>query len=201
MNKFTLDPTEAALIVIDMQEFACGGIEKPRQGELERVIDTINRLAGTSRDRGIPVIWVRQNINTFKDGDDGGFYGLFHDEDRTRMIMDYGPGTEIAGSMNPDLERDHVVFKNRYSAFLSKPPELQLKLEELGRRQLLITGIAANVCVESTLRDAMQLDYEVILVSDGTMGTDDEAYRSTVNNTRMFFGDVLKAEEIIKQLR
>jgi len=45
---------------------------------------------------------------------------------------------------------------------------------------------ANNICVESTLRDAMQLDYEVILVSDGTTATDDILRESTLANTYHF---------------
>lgn len=62
-----------------------------------------------------------------------------------------------------------------------------------------ITGIAANVCVESTLRDAMQLDYEVILISDGTTATSDTAL-NTLENTYNFFGDVYTASDIIQTL-
>ena len=103
--------------------------------------------------------------------------------------------------MDVDYNRDHVVFKNRYSAFLSKPPELGDKLESLSRTQLLIAGIAANVCVESTLRDAMQLDYEVVLVSDGTTAPEAAALQNTLYNTRLFFGDVQTADEIAIKLR
>jgi ureidoacrylate peracid hydrolase len=115
--------------------------------------------------------------------------------------MNLCQGTEIYREMDVDYSHDHVVFKNRYSAFLSNPPELRDKLEALGRKQLLIAGIAANVCVESTLRDAMQLDYEVILVSDGTTSPDEAALQNTLTNTRLFFGDVQITDEIAVNLK
>jgi ureidoacrylate peracid hydrolase len=96
---------------------------------------------------------------------------------------------------------DHVVFKNRYSAFLSNPPELREKLDCLKRKQLIVAGIAANVCVESTVRDAMQLDYEVVLVSDGVTTFDEALLESTLMNTKCFFGDVRTTEEIMEALR
>ena len=77
---------------------------------------------------------------------------------------------------------------------------MQDRLEALGRTQLLVAGIAANVCVESTIRDAMQLDYEVILVSDGTTASDEGALQNTLTNTRLFFGDVRTADEIAASL-
>jgi ureidoacrylate peracid hydrolase len=102
--------------------------------------------------------------------------------------------------MNFDPVRDHIVFKDRYSAFLSDPPELQEKLDSLQRSQLIIAGVAANVCVESTVRDAMQMDYEVVLVSDGVTAPDQTFVDSTLRNTRLFFGDVRSAEEIASAL-
>jgi ureidoacrylate peracid hydrolase len=114
--------------------------------------------------------------------------------------MNHGTGTELYQDMHFSPSSDHVVFKNRYSAFLSNPPELHQKLGSLKRTQLLIAGIAANVCVESTVRDAMQLDYELVLVSDGVTATDDSMLESTLTNTRLFFGDVRSAGEIIESL-
>jgi len=200
MKRFTLDPHKAVLIIIDMQEFSCAMEDEWSRAALDSVVEGINQLACACRKSDIPVIWVRHNIHSKGNLNDGGFFQLFHDEKRTRAVMDYGSGTEIFSGMNVDTAQDHIVFKNRYSAFLAKPPELQRKLEELGRKQLLITGIAANVCVESTLRDAMQLDYEVILVSDGTAGTDEMSYHNTIKNTQLFFGDVQSTADIISDI-
>jgi len=200
MTKFSLDSDKAVLVIIDMQEFSCAIEDKSLRLALDRVVICINRLADACRKLNIPVIWVRHNLHSKGHVNDGGFFQLFHDEKRTRAVMDYGKGTEIFSGMDVDTTRDHIVFKNRYSAFLAKPPELQHKLKELDRKQLLITGIAANVCVESTLRDAMQLDYEVILVSDGTIGTDETSYQNTIKNTRLFFGDVQSSADIIRDI-
>jgi len=195
-NVFSPDVRRAAFVVIDMQNFSCAPADGKSMPGIAAVVERINRLAGVCRKKGVPVIWVRQNITTIGDTDDGGFHRIFHDDDRTRSITNRCVGTEINREMDIDFSCDHVVFKNRYSAFLSNPPELRQKLEELGRTQLLIAGVAANVCVESTLRDAMQLDYEVILLSDGTTAPDDEALKMTLANTRQFFGDVRTTDEI-----
>ncbi len=192
-----LDPNKAVLVIIDMQKFSCAVEDESLRLALDQVVLHINRLAGVCRKLNIPIIWVRHNLHSTEHGNDGGFFQLFHDKNRTRSVMDYSEGTEIFSEMEVNAARDHVVFKNRYSAFLANPPELQHKLTELGRQQLLITGIAANVCVESTLRDAMQLDYEVILVSDGTIGTDETSYQNTIRNTQLFFGDVRSSDDII----
>jgi ureidoacrylate peracid hydrolase len=200
-NLFVLNPQKTAFVIIDMQNFSCApevGNSLPR---INKVITQINRLADFCREKGIPVIWVRHNITSAGTADDAGFYSLFHDKDHTKSAMDLGKGTEIYPGMHRDPSRDHVVFKNRYSAFLSKPPELREKIDSLRKTQLIFAGVAANVCVESTVRDAMQLDYEVVLVADGVTTFDNALLESTLVNTRLFFGDVRTTEDIMRELR
>ena len=201
-NRFVLDAPKASLVIIDMQNFSCA----PENGEvlphLNQVITQINKLADFSRQIGIPVIWVRHNINitTDQDGTDAGLYPVFHNMTQVKSASNRSNGTEIYPLMHFDPASDYVVYKNRYSAFRSNPPELRKKLESLNRTQLIVTGIAANVCVESTLRDAMQLDYEVVLVSDGVTAINETLLESTLMNTRLFFGDVRITKEVMEAL-
>ncbi len=197
---FPLKAAGSAFVIIDMQNFTCA----PRGGgalpNIHQVVKNINRLVDFCRERKIPVIWVRQNITSGPTGDDGGLYRLFHDPERLSDEMNRGVGTEIFPAMSFDPARDHVVFKNRYSAFLARPPELKEKLDALKVNRLIVAGIAADVCVESTVRDAMQFDYEVVLVSDGVAAEDALRLRNTLEIVRRFFGDVRTAEEIIGEL-
>jgi ureidoacrylate peracid hydrolase len=183
-----------------MQNFSCAPAKGESLPNIDRVVTKINMLADFFRRIGVPVIWVRHNFNITSDsaGTDAGLYPAFHDISDLGSVSNLSSGTEIYPGMHYDPTVDHVVFKNRYSAFLSNPPELRERLESLQRTQLVIAGIAANVCVESTVRDAMQLNYEVVLVSDGVTASDETLLESTLTNTRLFFGDVRTAEEIIE---
>jgi ureidoacrylate peracid hydrolase len=116
-------------------------------------------------------------------------------------ICNKGKGTEIFRDMHVNPVKDHIVFKNRYSAFLSNPPELRQKLESLHRTQLIMTGVAANVCVESTARDAMQLDYEVTVVADATASPDTTLLKNTLKNITLFFGDVRSTDEVVEEFK
>lgn len=62
---------------------------------------------------------------------------------------------------------DLVVIKTRYSGFAGTTLDSQLRTR--GIRYLFFVGIATNVCVESTLRDAYFQDYWPILLVDGAM--------------------------------
>ncbi|MCD4823869.1 MAG: cysteine hydrolase [Phycisphaerae bacterium] len=199
-HQFTLTAAKAAFVIIDMQNFSCApsdGGSLPRIGE---VITQINKLADFCRGLHIPVIWVRQNITTDAAGMNAGLYPSFHDSRRVKEVCNLGDGTAIYPKMHFDPSADHVVFKNRYSAFRSNPPALREKLDLLMRKQLIIAGIAANVCVESTVRDAMQLDYEVILISNAVTAQSAILLEATLTNTRLFFGDVRTSEEIVEEL-
>jgi ureidoacrylate peracid hydrolase len=201
-NLFVLNASKACFVIIDMQNFSCAPANGEPLPHIDQVITKINMLADFFRRIGVPVIWVRHNINTTADqaGTDAGLYPAFHDVNNTKMVSNLGSGTGIFPAMHYDPAADYVVFKNRYSAFLSNPPQLQRKLESLRRTQLVFAGIAANVCVESTLRDAMQLDYEVVLVSDGVTASNETLLQSTLTNTRLFFGDVRTANEVMEAL-
>ena len=197
---FTIEPGRAALVLIDMQKFACSPTHGSPFPGIATVIRNINRLAAECRKQRIPVIWVRQNITLDAKGHNAGLYSRFHKPSGLKDMANLGEGTEIGEGLLYDVNSDYEVFKNRYSAFLSRPPELENLLERLGRDQLIIGGVAANVCVESTLRDAMQLDYEVILVSDATTSFDAVLLEATLVNTQLFFGDVRNTGEVLKDL-
>ena len=196
-NLFVLDAKQAALVIIDMQNFACAPIGREPLPRIDTIIQQINHLVDFCRETSIPIIWVQHNFTITDKLDNSGLFPLFHNKEHMGDIANHEKGTDIYAAMHFDSIQDHVVFKNRYSAFLSDPPELHTLLKRLKKRQLLIAGVAANVCVESTLRDAMQLDYEVTLVSDGTTATDVMLLESTLRNTYHFFGDLRTAEDII----
>ena len=63
-----------------------------------------------------------------------------------------------------------------------------------------MTGTVTNVCCESTARDAMMLDYRVIMLSDGNASLTDEEHAAALNNFLLFFGDVMTTDEAVARL-
>jgi ureidoacrylate peracid hydrolase len=72
---------------------------------------------------------------------------------------------ELVGELQP-RPGDHVVPKTRYSGFCGTDLDNLLRARNV--RHLIFTGIATNVCVESTLRDAYHREYFCVLVADAT---------------------------------
>jgi ureidoacrylate peracid hydrolase len=82
---------------------------------------------------------------------------------------------------------DIVIPKPRYSAFYNT--QLDSILRARGIRTLVFTGIATNVCVESTLRDGFFLEYFGIVLEDAThQAGPDFVQKAALYNIETFFG-------------
>ena len=68
-------------------------------------------------------------------------------------------------------------------------------------KNLLIVGTKTNVCCESTARDAMMMDFNVVMVADGCAALSEEEHEATLNTIIQQFGDVFTVDEIISILR
>jgi ureidoacrylate peracid hydrolase len=195
-----LDPRRTALLVIDMQNaFVAPGA--PMEVPAARaIVAPINRLAAELRKRGVTVIWVsHQNA---KDGRDwSGFFDSFIAPGRRAdAAAALSAGSELQ-KLFPELaveKGDLRLAKNRYSAFIKNDFEQNLK--QRGIDTLLIAGTKTNVCCECTARDAMMLDYKVVLLSDCTAALSDDEQRATLENVIQQFGDVLTADEALALL-
>jgi ureidoacrylate peracid hydrolase len=95
---------------------------------------------------------------------------------------------------------DVVIVKSRYSGFHGT--SLDSVLRSRGIRNLLVTGIASNVCVESTIRDAYFNEYWPVMIDDATMPAGSpQIHEATLYNVRTFFGWVTNAEDLVTALR
>ena len=74
-------------------------------------------------------------------------------------------------------------------------------LDECGIRNLLVTDTKTNVSCEATARDAMMLDYNTVMISDGTAAHSNKEHRAILEAFIQQFGDVLTADEAIELVR
>ena len=195
-----LDPKRSALVVIDMQNaFVAPGapIEVPAA---RAIVAPINRLAAELRRRGVTVIWVTHE-NRKDGGDWAGFFDAFVAPGRrAEAAAALSAGSELQ-KLFPALvvvPSDVRVTKSRYSPLIAGASSLEAVLTQRGIDTLLIAGTKTNVCCECTARDAMMLDYKVVLLSDCTAALSDDEHRATLENVIQQFGDVLSADEAIK---
>ena len=88
---------------------------------------------------------------------------------------------------------DHVVIKRRDSAF--HDTEIKVWLSSLGIDTLIFSGIDTSICVETSLRDAFNLGYDVVLIADATISNNRKHYESTIDNIKDYYGLVMNLSE------
>ena len=93
---------------------------------------------------------------------------------------------------------DHVVIKRRDSAF--HDTEIKVWLSSLGIDTLIFSGIDTSICVESSLRDAFNIGYDVVLISDATISNNKKHYESTIDNIKDYYGLVMDLSEFSQYL-
>jgi ureidoacrylate peracid hydrolase len=104
---------------------------------------------------------------------------------------------EIVDQIKPS-EGDHVVIKRRDSAF--HDTEIGVWLRSLKIDTLIFCGIDTSICVETSLRDAFNIGYDVILISDATASNNKKHYESTLENVKGYYGIVMDIKELSQSL-
>jgi nicotinamidase-related amidase len=157
-----------ALLVMDVQR----GIVERFAGDAG-YLPRLARAITAARAAGIPVIYVTVG---FRPG---------HPEISARnrsfsavasagRFTETDPGTGIHPAVAPAAE-DLLVTKRRVSAFAGS--DLEVLLRGLGAGTLVLTGIATSGVVLSTLRQAADLDYRLVVLADACLDADPEVHR------------------------
>lgn len=199
-----IDPERTALVVIDMQgTFVDQGA--PAEVPAARgIVPNINRLGTALRQRGGTVIWVTHaNDSAGQVSDWEGFFRNFVAEDvraRTRDSLSPGAAGQKLWPECEAAEGDLAIVKNRYSALVPGASPLERILRSRGITTLLIAGTKTNVCCESTGRDAMMMDFDVVMVSDCLAALSDEEHRAALETFIQQFGDVMESKEVVAAL-
>jgi ureidoacrylate peracid hydrolase len=195
-DQFKID--ETALVIIDMQKFYVADV-----GPALAIVPNINRLAATFRAKGGMVAWVQMTAG--RDGES--LWPLYHDyfftkEAGARHRDNLTEGAE-GHKLHADLDaRDNDCFatKSRFSAFLPSASDLPDKLARQRVKNVVITGMLTNFCCETSARDAMMMDYKVVMVSDANAARYDEDHSAGFTTLYQSFGDVLTTDQVIDEL-
>lgn len=169
-----------ALIVIDVQNI----MTQFKAYAWDRVIDNIKELQCACRDKGIEVIFIQH-----------------HDEELVKGSHDWELYSEVA-----PLEDERVFHKSIPSAF--KETDLEKYLKEKNYKTLILTGIQTDYCVDTNVKVAFELGFEVITpeftnttFDNGGLSAKDlyEHYNHRVFKDR--FSTVESVEETLLQIR
>ena len=193
---------ETALIVVDMQN----GFLKPG-GYFDQVgydlahapgtIERVQRTVAAARAAGMLVVYIQSGFDAKHLVVGGPSAPVWH-KSEAQVLMRERPelayrliteGTwdyELVDELTP-ADGELVVRKSRYSAFAGTPLDQVLRARRV--RNLVLCGVAANVCVESTLREAYHREYFCLLIEDATHHAGPAYLReATLWNVERFFG-------------
>ena len=198
----TLETEKTALVVVDMQNYFLD------EGQLagcpvgQTIVGNVNRVADTVRQTGGIVIWI-QNLAP---DDTPESWRTIHERytpEKGELRANSMRRGEWPFELWPTLDvhdEDHRVVKRRYSAFIQGSSDIELILRDNGIENVLICGVATNVCCESTARDAMMLNYRTLMVSDGCATFSDEEHANALIAFYTHFGDVQNTDELCARL-
>ena len=199
-----LAPAHTALLVVDVQNDFCSpdGMMSAEGLDVGSAVATAERLEGfiaSARRAGVLVVFVRSVLSS----DDNRYLSDVILEQATRrragsytlrpVCVEGSFGGDYYGDVRP-APGDPVVTKHRYSAFLRT--DLETILRTAGIRTVVLAGVATNVCVETTARDAFMRDFYLVLCSDGTAAYSDAEHEATLTTIDRYFGQVATISEI-----
>ena len=189
----------SALLVIDVQNDFCAddGVHGYRGSDLQwaqAVVEPTERLLEEAHRRSVPVIFVRTYHDRWSDHESN-----YLRDSRVGVLHHLQPnarGSEFY-RLRPGAD-DYVLTKRRYSAFFGT--ELDILLRNLGTRKLILAGVATNVCVETTARDACMRDFDVVVVRECVAAYSEAAHSAALANIDNHFGRLVALDEVAPHL-
>ncbi|MBB4790125.1 isochorismatase family protein [Streptomyces nodosus] len=197
--KWRVNPQNAALLVIDMQnDFVLEGypMEVPMA---RRRLPAMQEVIAECRASEIPVVYTRHILlDAF---DVSPLESAYNPALLSAGLRKGTSGSQVVDDLRPEPD-DVVIQKHRYDAFHNT--QLENVLTSIsGLRQVdtvIVIGTLTEVCCDSTARGAYMRDFKVAFVSDATGARSDEAQRATENTIGTFFGRVLTTRELVAEI-
>ncbi len=209
LPEFDLSPQDTAFIIVDMQYLDAHrdygiGAEAKTLGTAEDfdyffsrienlLIPHIRQMQAACREKGVEVIFLRiaSLVNDCRD------VSPIH-----KRLKLFAPANskeaEILEEIRP-LDNEIVITKGCSGAF--NGTNLDQILANMGLKNLIFCGVATNYCVETSVRDAGDRDYNVILLHDASAGftqEQDEMAFKVLNET---YAKVKSTNEVLTQIR
>jgi ureidoacrylate peracid hydrolase len=197
-----------ALVVIDMQNcFVSSGGSYDKLGykikKYQRVIPNIRYVCQKAKSLKIPIFFSKatrekSGVDTLEKMHQIVPFKRREMVGKIPLCVHGTKDSEIIEGLKPSPE-DFVVIKRRDSIF--QDTEFEMWIKSLKINTLIFTGVDTYICVESSLRDAFNKGWDIILLSDATSSLNDSYYKTTINETKDTFGLVYKSKEFFRNIK
>jgi ureidoacrylate peracid hydrolase len=196
---FPLAAGKFAHVVIDLQNAFLSAGSAFAEPKINLVVPNVNKLSDAVRRAGGLNVFIRFTY----DPNWTNHYVRFTPEFAGMVKESFAEGSrDHALSSNLDIHsQDLILNKTRISAFTPGTCSLDLELTNRGIDTLVVTGCFSNSCCESTIRDAVQMNYKVVFVEDGNAASSDDDHNGAIADLFTIFGcDVRTTEAIVNSL-
>jgi nicotinamidase-related amidase len=182
-----------ALLVLDMQnEFLLPTGQMQVWGG-PAIIPNVVRLIDRFRQDGNPVVFSRHIcLEPYKHKDT--LQSMKGVSNFSQFLREGSKGAHLHRQIRP-MKNELVITKYKYSAFYDSPLDSFLRVNKI--KQLVITGVATNICCDSTARDAFYRGYSVFFPIDGSGGIDEATHLATLQTMRMSFGQLCRVDQFL----
>ena len=195
-----VDPAHTALVIVDMQNDFChpDGVMARAGSDLSSfpaAIATIKELIAAAREAGTLVVHVYAELTDLSGSAHS--RGLVSERETVARLCRAGTwGAEIVEELAP-RPGEPMVPKQRYSGFVGT--RLGTLLRANGIRTVVVTGTAAQTCVDSTVRDAQMNDYRVVVPQEGvcSRGKHQHLRAASLETLGLYFAEVVSAKQIL----
>ena len=165
-------PHDTVLVILDM--ISCWNFPDGAalQRQAARVSPCIARLRQRCIESRVPVIYANDNSGQWRSD----FKFVV-----SESLASETPGAEITRALQPG-DDDYFVLKPKHSAFFATP--LEILLDHLRARRLVIVGVTGDQCVLNTAADARMRDFDVVVPADCVASLTPERNRRAIEHLR-----------------
>jgi ureidoacrylate peracid hydrolase len=198
------EPAHTALILVDvLNAFCAEGGAMHREGRdlslVKPMMSRLHKLIQAARAAKIKLVWIQCAYNT---GPNHYLSEVWLEQAKRRRngaytdfpVCEPGEWDQDFYEVRP-LPDEVIVTKHRYGAFENTDLDLVLRSNRI--KSVIITGVATNVCCETTARQAFMKDYYVLFTSDCCATYSQAQHDATLFNIDQFFGQVVTSDEIM----
>ncbi|WP_186128025.1 cysteine hydrolase family protein [Burkholderia gladioli] len=214
---FQLDRTKAALVVVDPQNdfLSPSGVSWPYFGESiveNGTVDHLETLFRTAKQAGIPVAVSPHYYYPCDHGWQFGgplektmhALGMFERKGPVTLEGYEGSGADFLERYKPYILDGETLIASPHKVYVPETNDLALQLRKRGVSQVILAGMAANLCIESHLRELVEQGFEVLVVRDATAGPrvpEGDGYLAALVNFRFIAHTLWSTAQTVEALQ
>jgi len=199
-----LYPGKAALLVLDMQNYFLDPASHAFTPSAPAIVPNVEKLILMAQKHKIDIIFTRHANDSANAGRMGRWWRDMiiensYESEIYKTVGLYDGKTVRTGDKETGRQGESkIMIKHQYDAFYNT--ELEEYLRSKNVEQVIITGLLANLCCETTARSAFVRGFEVFFPVDATAAYNRDFHLSTFRNLGFGFCPLIRTSELINSV-